>query len=326
MIKKVAEITPFLTLFCVFRFLFLEYNLKLTFLPYGMIFWVEDSLAKTPMTAMKPLDDRPRIMGILNVTPDSFSDGGAFFDLEHAVRRGLDMVTSGADIVDVGGESTRPGSDGVSEEEEMKRVVPVIDALARNTSVPISVDTVKPAVAEAALAAGARIINDVSGLRNGDEMARLAKKNSATLVLMHSRGTPKIMAGLADYYDVVAEVRRELLHAVERALFVGVKKTDIWIDPGIGFAKRAEESLTLMNHLEAFVALQYPVLVGPSRKSFIGEVVPSKVTERVGGTAAAVTVSVLKGVFAVRVHDVYAMRQAAMVAHALRTQGEVLRV
>ena len=279
------------------------------------------------MTAtMIPLDGRPRIMGILNVTPDSFSDGGVYLDPEHAVERGLEMVAAGADIIDVGGESTRPGSDGVSEAEEMRRVIPVLEALARKTDVPLSVDTVKPAVAEAALGVGARILNDVSGLRHGDEMARLAEKTGATLVLMHSRGTPKTMAGLAEYHDVVAEVKQELLLSVEKALAAGVERSRIWIDPGLGFAKRAGDSLSLLAHLEAFVALGYPVLVGPSRKSFIGEVMASNVNGRQGGTAAAVTISVLKGAAVVRVHDILEMRQAAVVAHALRTRSEVTHV
>ncbi len=265
-------------------------------------------------------------MGILNVTPDSFSDGGVFFDKMRAVRRGLDMVAAGADIIDVGGESTRPGSDRVSVEQEMARVVPVIESLAKETDTPISVDTVKPAVAEAALEAGARILNDVSGLRDGDGLARLAAKSGATLVLMHSRGTPKTMATLVDYTDVVTEVKQALQESVDRAIAAGVKPSQIWLDPGIGFAKRAMESLTLISRLDALVSLGYPVLVGPSRKSFIGEVSPSDVSERLGGTAAAVTAAILNGAYAVRVHDVFEMRQAALVAHALRLNSEVTRV
>jgi dihydropteroate synthase len=287
-----------------------------------LIVRVENISKKIPMAVKNnPLNSPPRIMGILNVTPDSFSDGGVFYDTDRAVAQGLAMIAAGADIIDVGGESTRPGSAGVSAETEMSRVVPVIRALAQQTDTLISVDTVKPEVAEAAIASGAGMVNDVSNLRDGDILARLAAKTGVILVLMHSRGTPKTMKTLADYQNVVEEVKSELVESIARARDAGMPKERIWIDPGIGFAKRAKESLTLLARLDALVALGHPVLVGPSRKSFIGEVVSSDVRSRLGGTAAAVTTAVMKGAHAVRVHDVEEMHQAAMVAHAIRTAG-----
>jgi dihydropteroate synthase len=263
---------------------------------------------------------KPSIMGILNVTPDSFSDGGAYTDTESAVARGLAMVAEGADIIDVGGESTRPGSRPVGADEELSRVIPVIEKLAQQTDALISIDTVKPRVAEVALAVGAGMINDVSNLRDGAGMAELAAKTGAYLVLMHSRGTPETMSRMNQYTDLLSEVKSELLKSVAEAEAVGVSRDRIWIDPGIGFAKHASQSIDLLARLGELVALGYPVLAGPSRKSFIGALSPSTTDNRIGGSAAAVTTAILNGAAAVRVHDVDVMHQTAMVAHAIRTK------
>jgi len=261
--------------------------------------------------------DRPLIMGVLNITPDSFSDGGCFFDRSRAVERALEMVEEGADIVDVGGESTRPGSEGVSLEQELERVVPVIGEIASRTTVRISVDTTRARVAAEAISAGAGVVNDVSMLRGDEGFAAEVAGAGADLVIMHSRKTPRDMQEEIRYGDVVNDVRDELMAAVERAVGGGVGKDRIWIDPGIGFAKTAGQNLELMARLEELVALGYPVLVGPSRKSFIGAYTGAPVDRREGGTAAAVALSVANGARAVRVHDVAVMRQAAIIAHEI---------
>lgn len=261
--------------------------------------------------------DTPLVMGILNVTPDSFSDGGVYYDTERAVQRGLEMVAEGADILDVGGESTRPGSEGVSVSEECRRVLPVIEALAARTDSLISVDTVKPEVARAAVEAGAHMLNDVSTLRNGVALAELAAEHNTYLVLMHSRGTPETMQQLTDYDDVVSDVISELSTSVDKAMACGVARDRIWLDPGIGFAKTADQNLALIERLEELTALGFPVLVGPSRKSFIGKICSAEIDDRLGGTAAAVTVSIMKGASAVRVHDVSVMKQATQIARAI---------
>ncbi|MBN2714496.1 MAG: dihydropteroate synthase [Deltaproteobacteria bacterium] len=264
----------------------------------------------------------PKIMGILNVTPDSFSDGGRFLSVDAAVEHGISMVDAGADIIDVGGESTRPGSVFVPESEELDRVIPVIEGIRQRSSITVSIDTSKPAVAKAAVLAGATIINDVSMLRTGTELAQIAATHDATLILMHSRGTPEDMQRHTDYRDVVAEVRNELLGAVNRAVRCGVDAERIWLDPGIGFAKTAEQSLVLIASLRVFSNTGYPVLVGPSRKSFISAFDQSDVDNRLGGTAAAVAVSVFNGASVVRVHDIRIMKQAAMIGAKLREAAE----
>ncbi len=269
------------------------------------------------MTVKRPLaNNHPIIMGILNVTPDSFSDGGLYLDTRQAVRRGLEMVAEGADILDIGGESTRPGSLGVSEEEEKRRIIPVIKALSRRTGALISVDTRKPGVADAALEAGAGMLNDVSNLRD-IRLAELVAAARAHLVLMHSRGTPEIMQQLTQYEDVVKEVIEELMISVETALACGVPRDRIWLDPGIGFAKTAAHNLEIFRRLEEITSLGYPVLIGPSRKSFIGAFSGADIDNRIGGTAAAVTAGIMKGASAVRVHDVSVMRQATTIARAI---------
>jgi dihydropteroate synthase len=253
-------------------------------------------------------------MGILNVTPDSFSDGGRYLDHRAAVERGLEMVGQGADIVDVGGESTRPGSEGVGEEEERERVVPVVRELVKRCDALISIDTVKPAVARAAVDVGAGMINDVSTLRHGDGLAEVAAASGVSLVIMHSRKQPRDMQQEIFYDDLISEVRAELLEAVARAESAGVPRDKIWIDPGVGFAKTAEQCVELIARIGELVEAGYPVMVGPSRKSFIGALTGAPVDQRIGGTAAAVTTAVLGGASGVRVHDVDVMRQAAQIA------------
>jgi dihydropteroate synthase len=260
-------------------------------------------------------------MGVLNVTPDSFSDGGRFADPEAAVAHALRMVADGADIVDIGGESTRPGSAAVDAATEIERTVPVIRGVAARADAVISIDTTKPEVAAAAVEAGARMINDVSCLRGGRALAEIAARRGADLVVMHSRGTPADMQkdpAHLEYADVVAEVAAELARAAAMALEAGVPRERIWLDPGIGFAKTPEQNYALFARLPELVALGFPVLVGPSRKSFIGAATGAPVHDRLGGTAAAVALSIFLGARGVRVHDVGVMRQAADTAFALR--------
>ena len=261
--------------------------------------------------------NRPLVMGIINVTPDSFSDGGRFLDTRKAIDCGLAMSDEGADIIDVGGESTRPGSVSISEEEEISRVIPVISALAGRTAALVSVDTTKPEVAQQAVDVGAGMINDVSTLRGGKELASIAAVHDAKLLIMHSRKLPADMQEDISYGDVVADVAKELEGAVLIAQEAGVPRGNIWLDPGIGFAKTPEHTLQLLGRLREIVALGYPVVVGPSRKSFIGELTGAPVDQRIGGTAAAVTVSIMNGARAVRVHDVATMKQVVTIAHEI---------
>jgi dihydropteroate synthase len=259
----------------------------------------------------------PFVMGIVNATPNSFSDGGRFLDPAAAIAHALRLAEEGADLVDLGGESTRPGAPPVPEDEEIRRVVPVIEGLrARGFALPISIDTMKAAVASAALAAGADLVNDVAGLADA-ALARLVARTGVPVVVMHMRGTPADMQSRASYGDVAAEVRAELAEALLRAETAGIAPDRIILDPGIGFAKTAEQNLELLARLGE-LRLGRPLLVGPSRKSFIGKVTGAAVEDRLPGTLAAVTVAVLAGAEFVRVHDVAAARQAALVAAAIR--------
>ncbi len=260
---------------------------------------------------------RPAVMGILNVTPDSFFDGGRYVAREAAVRRGVELAEEGADLIDVGGESTRPGASSVCAEEEMTRVVGVIERLARLVDVPISVDTMKPTVAAAALDAGARIINDVSAGRWDERMLALAAERRCPIVLMHMRGTPRTMQESPVYYDVVGEVCAFLASRRDRAVALGVAPERIVLDPGIGFGKRLEHNLALLRDLPRVAGLGCPVLVGVSRKSFIGEILDLPVEERLEGTAAAVAMAVARGARIIRVHDVLAMSRVVKVASAI---------
>lgn len=264
--------------------------------------------------------DRPVVIGILNLTPDSFSDGGELATLDAALRRAEAMVEDGAAVLDVGGESTRPGAQPVPEEEERRRVLPFLEAAARRFPVPLSIDTRKAAVARAALDAGAVIVNDTSALAADPAMAAVVAERGAGVVLMHMRGEPATMQGLATYADVAGEVAEELARAVARALAAGIRRDAIVVDPGIGFAKTPEQNLTLLRELGRIVALGYPVLVGPSRKSFIGAVLGLPPKERVEGTIAACVLALAAGARLFRVHDVRAVRRALTVSHAILTQ------
>ncbi len=257
------------------------------------------------------------VMGILNVTPDSFSDGGDFFDSGKAVEHGLKMVEEGAAIIDIGGESTRPGSAAVSAQEQIDRVVPVIEALSRQINVPISVDTYDHEVAKAALDAGAAMINDITAL--GDpRMGELAAERQAPLVLMHMQGTPATMQVEPKYEDVVGEVRDFLVDRADRAERAGVPKERIFIDPGIGFGKTLEQNLLLLRNVGSFVATEYGVLIGTSRKSFIGKITGKEnPSDRIYGTAATVALCAAAGVSIVRVHDVREMVDVAAVSNRI---------
>lgn len=273
-----------------------------------------------------PIGERPLIMGILNVTPDSFSDGGLFASAGDAVAHAEQLIAEGADIIDVGGESTRPGGEPVSVEEEISRVVPVIEKLAQRVSVPLSVDTTKSEVARAALDAGAAIVNDVSALRFDFYVADAAARAGAGLVLMHSRGTPATMHRQPPVADIMQEVTSSLRASIHMAERRGVKRESIVIDPGIGFGKTQEQNLELIAKLDQLIAAfpDYPVLIGTSRKSFIGRMLadesgtPAPASERLHGTMATVTAAVLKGAHIVRVHDVKAAAETIRVTIHLR--------
>jgi len=265
-------------------------------------------------------DGRVLIMGILNVTPDSFSDGGRFLSPDAAVERALAMEKEGADIIDVGGESSRPGAEPVPVEEELRRVLPVLERLRGKLRIPISIDTTKAEVAEAALRAGASIVNDISALRFDPAMASLVAKFGAGLVLMHMLGTPKTMQQAPHYEDVVTEVRDFLAERAQYAQSQGIPREAIAVDPGIGFGKTVEHNLELLRRLPELVELGFPVLVGPSRKSFIGAILGLGVEERLEGTLAACAVAVVRGADILRVHDVKEVRRAADLALHLRRE------
>jgi dihydropteroate synthase len=260
---------------------------------------------------------RTHVMGVINVTPDSFSDGGRFFDPEVAVAAGIRMVAEGADFLDVGGESTRPASEPVPASEEIDRVVPVIKRLAGEVDVPISVDTRKAEVGRAALDAGASIVNDVTAGADPD-MFDVVREAGAGMVLMHMRGDPKTMQQLTDYQDVVADVRAYLAGRVDAATSAGIDRQRLAVDPGLGFAKTAEDNYLLMKEVSAFLELDRPLLVGPSRKSFIGKVLGTEVDERLEGTAGAVAWLAGQGAHVLRVHDVRAMVRVIRVVDAIR--------
>lgn len=258
-------------------------------------------------------------MGILNITPDSFSDGGNYFDLAQAVVRGLKMANEGADIIDIGGESTRPGAAAVDEAEELRRVVPVIRTLAERTNCAISVDTTKAAVARAALQAGAHIINDISAATGDAAMAATVAEFQAGLVLMHCQGTPATMQQAPTYTDVLAEVRDFLGARVEALVAAGLPFENTVVDPGFGFGKTLKDNLTLLRQLDQFTRLGRPILVGLSRKAMLGTLTGQKKPEqRISAGLAAVTAAILRGARLVRTHDVAATRDAARVADELR--------
>ncbi len=280
-----------------------------------------------PLPGASPLalGERTLVMGVVNVTPDSFSDGGRWLDAGRAAEHALALEAAGADLLDVGGESTRPGADGVPVDEELRRVVPVLKRLAGQVRAPVSVDTCKAEVARGAIDAGAVIVNDVSGLRRDPALAGVVAASGAALLVMHSRGSSRDMYRDACYGDVGAEVVRELGASIAAAVGAGVDRARILVDPGLGFAKRAGQSYAALAALGGLAALDRPIVVGPSRKSFLAGPADLAPADRDWGTAAAVTAAILEGAHVVRVHRVREMRRVAEVADRCRGAHEARR-
>ena len=268
--------------------------------------------------------ERTLLMGIVNITPDSFSDGGLTFGPGKAVAHALHLISEGADILDFGAESTRPGAKVISVNEELTRLLPVLKPILSQVSVPVSIDTTKPEVAKVCLELGAHIINDVSGLKDsGAKMAEVVRDFGAGLVLMHRRGNPETMQSFAQYKNVTEEVFGELEESLETARRAGVFSEQLVVDPGLGFSKTPEQNLEMLRHLEKFASLNLPVLLGPSRKSFIGKLTGREVGDREWGTAAVAASAVLKGIQILRIHEVGPMRDVVRVAEALRGENYV---
>jgi dihydropteroate synthase len=267
------------------------------------------------------LGQRTWLVGVVNVTPDSFFDGGLYFEPARAIERALDLAAEGADIIDVGGESSRPGSSPIPAKEEKKRILPVVEVLKQKGDVLISVDTTKAEVAEAALAAGADIINDISAGRFDPRMLPVAARSGAALILMHMKGTPRTMQIAPHYDDVLGEVKAFLRERLEAAESCGLPRERILLDPGIGFGKKLEHNLALLNNLGALADLERPLVVGISRKSFIGKILKLEAPDRLEGTIAAAVVSILHGASLLRVHDLQAVKRAITVAEAILSQG-----
>ena len=261
---------------------------------------------------------RTALVGVLNVTPDSFSDGGRYLDPENAIARGVKLAEEGADLIDIGGESSRPGARPVSAEEELERVVPVIRGLRRALSVPLSIDTYKARVARVAIEEGVDVVNDISAMRFDPEMVRVIAAAKVPVVLMHMQGTPRTMQERPYYRDVVEEVKGFLQKRIEFALESGVGPEQILVDPGIGFGKELEHNLALLRGLPALASLGRPILVGPSRKTFIGKILGVGPEERLEGSLAAAVAAVLAGANMIRIHDVREARRAIGIADALR--------
>jgi len=262
---------------------------------------------------------RTYLMGILNVTPDSFSEGGTYFDKYLAIKRAYEMVEEGADIIDIGGESTRPGSEPVPLEEEIRRTIPVIEAIAKDIKIPISIDTYKAEVARRALDAGASMVNDISGLRADPDMPKVISEYKAPVVIMHVKGTPKNMQVNPVYEALIPEIMDYLRMSIRLAVKFGIDEDKIIIDPGIGFGKTFDHNLEIIKNLHEFTLLEKPVMIGPSRKAFIGKILgDAPASERLEGTAAAVAISILNGANIIRVHDVKEMKKVALVADAVK--------
>lgn len=268
-----------------------------------------------------PVHSKVLVVGILNVTPDSFSDGGEYLSRGRAVERGLQLVEQGADVIDVGGESTRPGAEPVSEQMEMERVLPVIHDLRARTGVPISVDTTKARVAEAAVRAGADMINDTSAMRDDPKMVSVIRDTGVPVVLMHRKGTPKTMQISPHYSDVVKEVRAFLLGRMRAAESAGIQRAQLIVDPGIGFGKDLSHNLKLLRGLHRLASLRVPVMIGPSRKGFLGAVLGTGVKDRLEGTLAVVAFAVLHGASFVRVHDVKEVKRTVRVLEEILSAG-----
>ncbi len=263
------------------------------------------------------LDERTHLMGILNVTPDSFSDGGMFFTPDKAISHGIDLVSQGADIIDIGGESTRPGAKPLPEDEELRRVIPVIEGLSARIDVPISIDTYKSSIAERAIEAGAQMINDISGLKFDPEMADVAAKHDVPIVLMHIRGTPEVMQSDVHYDCLLTEIMEYLEEGIEIAEEAGVDTNQIIVDPGIGFGKTVDHNLKIIHHLAELKSLGKPIMLGVSRKSFIGKILDAEVDQRIEGTLASISAAIMNGANILRVHDVAPARKAAQMVDAI---------
>ncbi|MDP1946223.1 MAG: dihydropteroate synthase [Nitrospirota bacterium] len=266
---------------------------------------------------------RPLMMGVVNVTPDSFSDGGRYFDAEAAVAHAIQLVEEGADLLDIGAESTRPGADPVNEAEELRRAIPVVTAVARAVRVPISIDTSKAAVAQAALDAGAVLVNDVTALRGDPAMAEVIARTGAGIVLMHMQGTPRTMQQVPHYEDVIGEVAAFFEERIRFATTHGIGQRQIVLDPGIGFGKLLVHNLTLLARLQRFACFGCPLLVGVSRKAFLGQLVDRPVQERQWATAAVVAMAVERGAGILRVHDVRVMKDVMQVTVAISQETTV---
>jgi dihydropteroate synthase len=269
------------------------------------------------------LGKRTLLMGVLNVTPDSFSDGGLFFDKEKAIAHGIRMVEEGADIIDIGGESTRPGSKPLEVEEELRRVIPVIESINKEVDVPISIDTYKSIVAQRAIEAGAEIINDISGLSFDQKLAQVAAKENTPIVLMHIRGIPETMQKNVHYESMLSEILQSLKDSIQRAESAGVDPQQIIVDPGIGFGKTVEDNLLIIKNLYEFRILGKPILLGTSRKSFIGKILNAKVGDRLEGTLSTIAVGVINGAHIIRSHDVLQAKRVIAVADAIRLANEM---
>ncbi len=261
------------------------------------------------------------VMGVLNVTPDSFSDGGRFLDRAKAIEHAFEMFRDGADIIDIGGESTRPGAACVSINEELDRVIPVIEGIARDLKIPVSIDTRKSQVAQAALENGAALVNDISGLRYDPEMASVVADHDAMLIVMHMKGTPQDMQLNPSYKDVIKEIIESLKESVTKAKKAGLGEDNIIIDPGIGFGKTVEHNLEILRRLDEFKILGRPICIGTSRKSFIGKILGTDVEDRLTGTLATSMIAVMKGANILRVHDVKEVSQAARLVDTINNKN-----
>jgi len=263
------------------------------------------------------LGERTLVMGVLNVTPDSFSDGGKFLDFEKAIARALEIESQGADILDIGGESSRPNAEPVGLEEELDRVLPVIKALKGKLKIPISIDTYKAEVARRALLSGAELVNDISALRFDENMAKVVAESKAAICLMHMRGNPKTMQQLSASNDIWQEIEQDLSFAIDQACTSGINSQQIILDPGIGFGKTLSDNLRILASTSRLAKFDLPILIGTSRKSFIGRVLNNLETDRLMGTAASVTAAILQGAHIVRVHDSSQIVEVAKISDAI---------
>jgi dihydropteroate synthase len=275
---------------------------------------IDSSLIKNINNPLSPT----LIMGILNITPDSFSDGGKYYNLDNAVEYALELVKQGVDIIDVGGESTRPGAKAISLDDEINRVVPVIKSIRSVSSIPISIDTYKSEVAQIALDSGANIINDISGLKFDSKMIDVVKEYNVPIVIMHIKGTPLNMQVNPSYDNIIDEIKSYFKKRTNLCLDYGIPKTHIILDPGIGFGKQLNDNFTIIRELNTFIELGYPILIGPSRKSFIGLTLDLPVNDRMEGTAAAITASIMNGARIIRVHDVLEMKRVQIISDKIR--------